>query len=201
MKIKGFKAFNRDLTSMNCFQFEVGKTYCHNGPVAICQSGFHFCQDLIDLDKYYSFSNDIRVCEVEASRQIYHLGNKSVCSELKIIRELPFEEWTEVVLGRADPFTKLNLLKNSNITEKIVKSCLLSDDAFIRCEAIKKGEAFLSEDILTELFKDTNIYIREMVVRCNKVTLEILNKALLDESEIVSYAAKQEKRRRFSEDY
>ena len=39
--VKGFKGFNEDLTCRG-FQYEIGKTYKHNGEVELCRSGFHF---------------------------------------------------------------------------------------------------------------------------------------------------------------
>lgn len=47
MSIKGYKVFNPDWTCRD-FQYEVGKTYKHNGNIKMCGAGFHFCQKLSD---------------------------------------------------------------------------------------------------------------------------------------------------------
>jgi hypothetical protein len=50
--IKGFKAFNKGLKCRD-FQYEVGKEYKLNGDVKICSSGFHFCENPLDVLNYY----------------------------------------------------------------------------------------------------------------------------------------------------
>ena len=50
-KIKGFKVANPDGTCRE-FQYEVGKTYKHKGDISLCNSGFHFCEELKDCYNY-----------------------------------------------------------------------------------------------------------------------------------------------------
>ena len=39
--VKGYKVFNPDWTCSG-FQYEVGKTFEHDGNIEMCGSGFHF---------------------------------------------------------------------------------------------------------------------------------------------------------------
>ena len=56
----GYKAFHNDMTCMNAFQYEVGKTYTMNDDeIALCESGFHFCVIPIDVLEYYH--NNLRL--------------------------------------------------------------------------------------------------------------------------------------------
>ena len=40
-KIRGYKGLNADWTC-RVMQYEVGKTYTHDGPLSLCSSGLHF---------------------------------------------------------------------------------------------------------------------------------------------------------------
>lgn len=42
-EIQAFKGFKQDLTCRD-FQYEIGKTYEHQGDVEACSSGFHACE-------------------------------------------------------------------------------------------------------------------------------------------------------------
>ena len=92
-KVKGYKCFNKDFTCNN-FQFKLGKKFKHDGEIELCKSGFHFCKQIRDVFNYYGFDKNNHVCEIEASGTILSDGDKSVCSEIKIIKEL---SWSEVL--------------------------------------------------------------------------------------------------------
>ena len=60
--IKGYKAFNKDMTCRG-FQYKEGKTYeCKEA--SICNSGFHFCENPLDVFSYYDLCESM-FCEVE----------------------------------------------------------------------------------------------------------------------------------------
>lgn len=53
MIYSGYKITNRNMTCRG-YHFELGKEHVHSGPVKICQSGFHFCENPIHCFAYYS---------------------------------------------------------------------------------------------------------------------------------------------------
>ena len=67
--MRGYKGFNDKLQCVpngKAFQYEVGQTYTHNGPTALCSKGFHFCEHPMDTWSYYAPFADNRYAEIEA---------------------------------------------------------------------------------------------------------------------------------------
>src|SRR5208282_529642 len=55
--MKGYKGFNDKLQCTpkggKVFQYELGKDYKHKGVTSLCNSGFHFCGNPLDVLRYY----------------------------------------------------------------------------------------------------------------------------------------------------
>ena len=99
--MKGYKVFNSDFTCRG-FQFEVGKTYKHNGDIGLCRAGFHFCRIAADCFNFYGFDPQNKVAEIEAIGLVESDEVKSVTNEIKIVREISWQEVLELVnTGRA----------------------------------------------------------------------------------------------------
>lgn len=96
MGVKGYKVFDPDWTCRG-FQYEVGKTFKHEGSIGLCKAGFHFCQNVLDCFNYYFFDSNNKVAEVEAIGNVITGGKKSVTDELVILRELTWYEVLDLV--------------------------------------------------------------------------------------------------------
>ena len=83
--MRGYKAVNPDMTCRG-FRYEVGKTYCTDEHIGLCENGFHFCKRISDPFVYYT--EDSRLFEVEASGAIIEGDDKCVCSEIRFISEI-----------------------------------------------------------------------------------------------------------------
>ncbi len=108
--IKAYKVFNSNWQCRG-FQFEVGKTYKHEGTVKICSKGFHACLQVADCFSYYSFESSNKVAEVLIwGNTDTHNEDSKICgAQIQIVREV---EWSEV-LALANTGKDNTGLKNS----------------------------------------------------------------------------------------
>ena len=83
-KILAYKALNKDMTCRG-FQYKEGETYKHDGRVALCESGFHSCENPIDIFKYYNPGVSVfHVVEVSGEIARHEEDSKVASSEIKI---------------------------------------------------------------------------------------------------------------------
>ena len=68
MAIKGFKAYEK---GMKCkgYQYEEGREYQTDKPLKLCESGFHFCENPLDILNYYNLVES-DFSEVEAIGEV-----------------------------------------------------------------------------------------------------------------------------------
>ena len=91
MSVKGYKVFNPDWTCRG-FQYAVGQTYKMEGPVILCESGFHFCKNAVDCFNHYSFNSDNKVAEVIAHGTVKEKDDKCCTDKIEIVREISWQE-------------------------------------------------------------------------------------------------------------
>ena len=94
-----YKGFDENLKCRD-FQFEIGKTYFHDGLVRVCESGFHACENPWDVLSYYPFT-DSRFCVVEQSGEIQRHGDDSkiASASITISTELKLPEFVKTCVN------------------------------------------------------------------------------------------------------
>ena len=63
-KVIGYKGFDKEWMCSGK-KYAIGKTFIHKGKVELCRSGFHFCENPLDVLSYYKL-NDSNFALIEA---------------------------------------------------------------------------------------------------------------------------------------
>ena len=100
--IKAWKGFDKDLKcSPNDveFQYEVGKTYVHEGELVHCKRGFHACFDPNDVFSYYAPNLENRYAEVliDGVLDMESSDTKHTASIITVVREVSIADRKSVV--------------------------------------------------------------------------------------------------------
>lgn len=99
--MKGYKVFEPDWTCRG-FQYEVGKTYTHEGEIRLCEGGFHFCKELVDCFNYYGFNPKNKVARVVANGSVVEGETKCVTDKITIGEELDWHQVLDMVNLHSD---------------------------------------------------------------------------------------------------
>jgi hypothetical protein len=86
--MKAYKAFNPDWTCRG-FQYEIGKTYVHSGPVELCDSGFHACEAPLDVLSYYPPTANFAEVELDGVSAAHEADSKRAAKVITVKAALP----------------------------------------------------------------------------------------------------------------
>ena len=96
--ITAYKGFDQNLRCRG-FQYEIGGEYEHEGKVEPCVSGFHACENPLDVFGYYP-PGESRFCVVEIDAEAINEGDKHCSPFLSVTAELSLPDF----VGRAVNF-------------------------------------------------------------------------------------------------
>ena len=97
-KVIGYKASEDGVC--RGLRYEVGQTYEMKSRVVVCHCGYHYCRDIDDVFEYYPYKNGVtKIFEIEdLGTQSVSDVDKTATNKIKIIREIPFEEWNSLMV-------------------------------------------------------------------------------------------------------
>ena len=88
-----YKAFDKEFKCRG-FQYAVGETYTHDGPVKMCSSGFHCCENPLDVLNYYAVTDSRFGVVIPAGEHIKHdADSKVACSKITVSAEIMLPEF------------------------------------------------------------------------------------------------------------
>jgi hypothetical protein len=104
-KTVGYKGFT-PTWECNGFQFKVGDTFEHKGKVKLCSSGFHFCENPLDIFAYYPPTGNFATIEADGVTDETESDSKRVAREIHIKAELTLHNLCKLgakfILDRVD---------------------------------------------------------------------------------------------------
>lgn len=79
-------------------KYVVGRTYRKKRLPKVCEYGYHYCMDIDDVLLYYTYQKGVtKLFEIEDFGDFLVSGNKTVTNAIKIVREIPFNEWNTLM--------------------------------------------------------------------------------------------------------
>ena len=107
--IAAFKGFDQNFQCRG-FQYEIGKTYEHDGAVTVCASGFHACQSPLDIFDYYAPGLSRYASVTQSGEHAFHDDDSKVVSaKIKIEAELKLPDFISAavkwIVDHATPAT------------------------------------------------------------------------------------------------
>lgn len=160
-KIIAYKGFDKDLKCRDT-QYEVGKTYEMDGDIKCCNSGFHACENPLDVFDYYAPA-DSRYCKVEQSGTLSKDADNSkvASSQIRIQCEIGLKGIIEA--GVKFIFDKVNWKDNEESNTGYCSAAKVSGEESIAI--VTGGDSKASGTlgcwlVLTE--RDENYHIKEV---------------------------------------
>jgi len=135
-------------------EYEVGNIYILKKELIICEQGFHFCQKLEDVHKYYPlFNQETVILKIEVLGKVITRRDKSVTNKFKVLEIIPKNKY---------------YLYSDNLTKNSIK-IINNDNSWEKTKYDKNGNIIYSKDSAgywskTKYDKNNNLIYNEIYI-------------------------------------
>ena len=113
-----YKGFDKDFQCRG-FQFQVGETYEHKGPIKVCESGFHACENPFDVWLYYGpFESRFAEVNLSGKQATHEDDSKIAAAKIEIKAELTLGEFIPKAVNWLINHCKIKKNKNIKSNDK-----------------------------------------------------------------------------------
>ena len=95
--ITAYKGFDQNLQCRG-YQFEIGKTFTHEGEVKACSSGFHSCENPLDVLNYYPLNSRFAVVKAGGKISKHEDESKIASATITLEAELKLPEFIKAAI-------------------------------------------------------------------------------------------------------
>lgn len=96
--MRGYKIFGSNYTCRE-YKYSLDTPNIYDGKIEMCTSGFHYCPIAVDCLQYYPCVPENTYAEVECGDKYIIQDDKVVCSELRIVKTLTYDEFKQLATG------------------------------------------------------------------------------------------------------
>jgi hypothetical protein len=135
-KIISYKGFDKNFKCRD-FQYEVGKTYTHGGEAVACESGFHACENPLDVFRYYGPSqNKFAIVEQSGTLSWHDDDSKVASSTITIVKEIDLNGLVQAAIEHVQ--------KNGKSCEHTTGHCSVATNTGYQSVATNTGHCSVS---------------------------------------------------------
>lgn len=98
LEMRGYKIFDGDWKCRGK-QYGVGEVTEQEGQLELCRTGLHYCESALACLKYIKVTKGYKFGEIEALGEVVGDANKKATNQLKVIRELSYDEFMDLCTG------------------------------------------------------------------------------------------------------
>lgn len=123
--MSAYKGFDKDLRCRG-FQYEVGKTY-EEKEARICETGFHACENPLNVLQYYPPCYGNRYCEVEQDGEFSENDDSKIAStKIKISNEISLEELIQAAMDKTGESECYSVNTGDHTVAENVENCSIA---------------------------------------------------------------------------